>query len=58
MKTTLFKIKKHFAAHQTQYAWTTAALATTAVIILRIGLSEHDDFLREKGLYEEFYLPE
>lgn len=58
MKTTLSKIKKHFVAHQTQYAWTTAALATTAAIILRIGLSEHNDFLKEKGLFEEFYTPE
>lgn len=58
MKTTLTKIKKHFVAHQTQYAWTIAAVATTGVIILRLGLSEHNDFLKEKGLYEEFYLPE
>jgi hypothetical protein len=58
MKTTLFKLKKHFVAHQTEYAWMTAAVATTAAIIFRFGLSEHNDFLREKGLYEEYYNPE
>ncbi len=58
MKTTLFKIKKHFVAHQTQYAWATAAVTTTVAIALRVGLSEHNSFLKEKGLYEEFYLPE
>jgi len=58
MKTTLTKVKKHFVAHQTQYAWTTAGVATLVVIMLRLGLSEHDDFLKEKGLYEEFYTPE
>lgn len=58
MKTTLTKVKKHFVAHQTQYAWTAAGVATLVVIMLRLGLSEHDDFLKEKGLFEEFYTPE
>jgi hypothetical protein len=55
---TLTNLKKHFVAHQTAYAWTTAALTTTAMVLMRVGLSQHNDFLREKGLYEEFYLPE
>lgn len=32
-------------------------VTTTAVVLAieRIGFKQHDDFLREHGLYEEFY---
>lgn len=29
-----------------------------AVAIQRTGLKQHDDFLKEKGLYNEFYFSE
>lgn len=39
------------------------AIAVTATVIVmgginRLALKQHDEFLKEKGLYEEFYTPE
>jgi hypothetical protein len=37
------------------------AVTTTAVLCLginRMALKQHDDFLKEHNLYEEFYAPE
>lgn len=39
---------------------TTIAVATTATLCLvanRIALKQHDEFLKEKGLYDEYYTP-
>lgn len=45
-------VKKHRVA--------IAIIATTvlAVKVNHMALSDHNEFLKEKGLYEEFYTPE
>lgn len=32
--------------------------ATLAVIVNRVALRQHDEFLKDRGLYDEFYTPE
>jgi hypothetical protein len=49
-------VKKFVRNHKT--AITIVATATAVHMIHRIGLNQHDDFLKEHGLYETFYNPE
>ena len=37
---------------------TTAAVLATVVVLQRIGLREHDKFLVEKELFDEYYTPD
>lgn len=32
--------------------------AASCLYLNRVALKQHDDFLKEKGLYEEFYNPD
>lgn len=45
-------VKKH------RVAIAVTATVTTMVALNRKALQQHDEFLKEKGLYEEFYTPE
>lgn len=49
-------IVKHVRSHKVAYA--VLATATTCLYLNRRALRMHDDFLKEKGLYNEFYCPE
>lgn len=49
-------VKKFVRKHKTAIAVvTTAAICIT---INRMALKQHDNFLKERGLYDEFYTPE
>lgn len=56
MKTKLSNIKKHFVTHKTAYA--VLGTATICLAINQRALREHDAFLEEKGLLQEYYAPE
>lgn len=44
-------VKKH-----ERKIWVAATVtSTTAAIVFRTGIHQHNDFLRERGLYDEFY---
>lgn len=52
------RAKKIWADHKTKILTATTVLSTTTAVVMRIAIKQHDDFLREKGLYEEFYTEE
>jgi hypothetical protein len=54
-KQKLVSVKNKVAANKTKILGTIAVVATTAVAIQRYGLKQHDQFLKEKGLYDEYY---
>lgn len=55
-KKTLISAKKKIADNKTKIMGTALVITTGAAVIMRIGLKQHNDFLKEKGLYDEFYL--
>lgn len=48
--------KDFIVRHKTAIA--VVGTAATAVYLNRLALKQHDEFLKEKGLYDEFYAPE
>lgn len=56
MNKPLATAKNFVARHKTAIAVT--ATATIAVVVNQIALKQHNEFLKEHGLYEEFYNPE
>jgi hypothetical protein len=34
---------------------TTTVVSTTAAVVMRSGIAQHNEFLRERGLFDEFY---
>lgn len=48
-------IKKFWADNKTRILTTALVITSTAVVLQRGGLKQHDDFLKEHDLYDEFY---
>jgi len=57
MDKTTNRLKTFVTAHKTAIAVTVAVVATTAAatLINKAAFQQHDNFLTEKGLFEEFY---
>lgn len=55
IKQKLSSAKKFVQDHQTIILGTATVLTTTAVVLQRVGLNQHNDFLEKKGLRDEFY---
>lgn len=53
MKTAAIKVKTFVAKHKE--AIVVAGIAYAVASVLKTGLNQHNEFLKEKGLYEEFY---
>lgn len=53
---TVASIKKFWADNKGHILGTALVITTTAVALQRVGLRQHDDFLKERGLYDEFYV--
>jgi hypothetical protein len=51
----LTSIKKFYVRNERKILVTTAVVATTAAVLMRTGIKQHNDFLKEHDLYEEFY---
>lgn len=49
---------KKFVAEHKFLVYNAAAAVTLLVVLQHKGLKQHDDFLKEHGLYEQFYNPE
>lgn len=58
IKEKLNSTKNFVEQHKTKILVTTTVVSTTAAVIMRFGLMRHDNFLKEKNLYDEFYTPE
>jgi len=56
LKNKYFATKKFVADHKVLL--TALATATVCTAINQAALKQHNDFLKEKGLYEEFYTPD
>lgn len=50
--------KNVWARNKNRIIITAAVVATTAAVIMKQGLNQHDAFLKEHDLYNEFYQPE
>uniref|UniRef100_A0A8F3IMG2 Uncharacterized protein n=1 Tax=Streptomyces phage TaidaOne TaxID=2836025 RepID=A0A8F3IMG2_9CAUD len=57
-KKALTSAKDKIVENKTKILAVTTVAATGAAVLLKIGLKQHDEFLKEKGLYDEFYTPE
>lgn len=55
LKNKLSSAKNTVARNKTKILVTTTVVATGAAALMRIGIKQHNEFLKEKGLYEEFY---
>jgi hypothetical protein len=54
-KQKLVSAKNKVAEKKTVILGTIAVVATTAVAIQRYAINQHNQFLKEKDLYDEFY---
>jgi len=55
-KKTLISAKNKIADNKTKIMGTALAVTTGAAVIMKLALKQHDDFLKEKGLYDEYYM--
>lgn len=58
MKKQIESTKAFLVKHKDRILITTTVLSTAAVVGMKIGLNQHDDFLKEHDLYDAFYNPE
>jgi hypothetical protein len=58
MNEKLAPVKEFVARNQIKILATVAVVSTTVAAYQQLGVKQHNDFLREKGLYEEFYQQE
>lgn len=58
MKEKLTSIKKFYVKHERKFVYSALSAATAVAVLFRTGIKQHDDFLKEKNLYDEFYTPE
>lgn len=54
-KKALVSAKNKIAANKTKILGTLAVVATTAAVLQQKGIKQHNEFLKEKDLYDEFY---
>lgn len=55
MKKQIATAKNFVRRNQTKILITTTVAATGAAVLFRIGLNDHDKFLKEHDLFEKFY---
>lgn len=49
------RTKNFVKKHETKILVTTTVVSTTAAVLMRTGIAQHNEFLKQHGLYEEFY---
>lgn len=52
------RVKSFWQKHKTKILVSGLVVTTASAAVLKGGLKQHDDFLKEKDLYDEFYHPE
>lgn len=51
------KSAKNFVVrHKTRLLVTTTVLSVTTVAVMKVGLNQHNEFLKAEGLFDKFYL--
>jgi hypothetical protein len=51
----LIRVKNFVVRNERRILATTTIVSTTLVVVQRAGLKQHNDFLKEKGLFSEYY---
>lgn len=57
-KSVAANVKEGFVQHRTKIAVGVAVVSTAAALLMRTGIKQHNAFLKEHGLYDQFYNPE
>ncbi|HEY2455579.1 MAG TPA: hypothetical protein VGI71_23790 [Scandinavium sp.] len=55
LKQKLVSVKTHFESHKTAILATALAVTATVAVAQQAGLRQHNEFLKEKNLLDEFY---
>lgn len=55
MKNRIVTAKNFVVRNERKILITTAVVTTTAAVVMRTGIKQHNDFLKENGLYDAFY---
>lgn len=55
MNKNLVSMKNFVKKHERKILITTNVIAIGGVVMMRTGIAQHNDFLREHGLFEAFY---
>ena len=50
-----FNLKEFLVKNKTKFMIGALALTTSAAVVMRIGIAQHNEFLKEHELYDEFY---
>jgi hypothetical protein len=58
MKNPAYIGKNFVVRNKTKIVTVVAATAVAVIAVQRAGLNQHNEFLREKGLFDEYYAPE
>ena len=51
----LAPVKNFLVRNERRILVTATVVSTTAAVVFRTGIHQHNEFLREHGLYDEFY---
>lgn len=55
MKNRIVTAKNFVVRNERKILVTTTVVATTAAVVMRTGIKQHNEFLRENGLFDKFY---
>lgn len=48
-------VKNFLVRNERRILITTTVVSTTAAVLMRSGIAQHNEFLKEHGLYDQFY---
>ena len=54
-QTPVAKFKNFVVRNERRILLTTTVVSTTAALVMRSGIAQHNAFLKEHGLYDQFY---
>jgi len=57
MKNPITTTKNFVVKNKTEILICALAATTTVIVLLKIGVNQHNAFLTEKGLFDEYYTP-
>lgn len=49
------RLKNFYLKHERLILVTTTVVSTTSAVLMRTGIAQHNEFLKQHGLYEQFY---
>lgn len=55
MNDVLTSVKKFYLKHERKIVYSALAVTTTGMLLFRSGVKAQNKFLKEKGLYDEYY---